>query len=249
MDFLKYVMDATITADIETTPKYIVRGDFTTMKEWSTSDVTKLLEQLPHESLSIFTLIEDKAITHIYAKEVPEGLSLRIYQFIGPEFYTSTVILMLDGRYKSREILHCLNGKVTEIEHDNPKYNSMREELLGMGIVTTCHFLNKLADKKTRMANYRMEYRNRDKAKRTYVTRNVTYISNVEYLNGKSCSGFHKTLKWSHSWVVRGSWVKIKPTSIGKDRNGIRNQTGRTWRVEHVKNPDLPRVDKLRIVT
>lgn len=55
----------------------------------------------------------------------------------------------------------------------------------------------------------------------------------------------NKNIEWSHSWKVRGHWRKTN--NLGKDRNGLRNQVGRTWVVPSVKQKHLPFLNKTRV--
>lgn len=69
--------------------------------------------------------------------------------------------------------------------------------------------------------------------------RNITIYQN-KFLNNKK-------VDWKHSWQVIGHWRKINPLTLGKDKNGIYNQEGRTW-----VNPSIrgsgELVRKLRII-
>lgn len=44
---------------------------------------------------------------------------------------------------------------------------------------------------------------------------------------------FNKSIDWSHSWEVRGHWMKC--SGLGKNRAGERVVQGLTWRIPHVK--------------
>lgn len=56
-------------------------------------------------------------------------------------------------------------------------------------------------------------------------------------------------IDYSHRFFRRGHWMKQDPEFIGKDRHGVRNQKGRTWRVEaEVGDKSLPLINKTRVV-
>lgn len=57
----------------------------------------------------------------------------------------------------------------------------------------------------------------------------------------------HRSIDWSHRWLVRGHWRKID--TLGKDREGKYCVNGFTWIKEFEKGPEnLPLVKKVRIV-
>ena len=64
-----------------------------------------------------------------------------------------------------------------------------------------------------------------------------------------SSSERKREINWTHSWPVRGTWVRLKEGKIGKNRKGEYVEAGRTWRKAHVKG-DLegPMISKVRIV-
>lgn len=57
-------------------------------------------------------------------------------------------------------------------------------------------------------------------------------------------------IDWSHRWFSRGHWRRLKPTSLGKNRDGEYVEMGRTWVSESIKGPEgKPLVaDKIRLV-
>lgn len=65
---------------------------------------------------------------------------------------------------------------------------------------------------------------------------------------GQPISGVHRTIDWTHRWLVRAHWRQIN--GLGKDRDGNYCMRGWTWVVEHEKGPsEAPLIaDKVRLV-
>ncbi len=69
----------------------------------------------------------------------------------------------------------------------------------------------------------------------------------MDIINSQSEDG--NKIDYSHRFFRRGHWMKQDPEFIGKDRHGVRNQKGRTWRVEaEVGDKSLPLINKTGVV-
>lgn len=82
--------------------------------------------------------------------------------------------------------------------------------------------------------------------KRTHRIRRVVYVSPKREMQKLSES--HKTIDWTHRWLVRGHWRQIGD-KLGKDREGNYCVKGFTWVTEFEKGPETaPLITKTRIV-
>lgn len=76
-----------------------------------------------------------------------------------------------------------------------------------------------------------------------YVSQNKTTMKIMSESSGRN-------IDYSHRFFRRGHWMKQDPEFTGKDRQGVRNQKGRTWRMEaEVGDKNLPLINKTRVVS
>jgi hypothetical protein len=90
------------------------------------------------------------------------------------------------------------------------------------------------------------------KKKIKYKEKTSRKIGDVIYISEKNESKRSESVKgieFSHRFLRRGHWRKLKNTTLGKDREGNRNQVGRTW-VNHyeVGDKSLKLVKKIRVI-
>jgi len=109
--------------------------------------------------------------------------------------------------------------------------------------------LNKKTVKKGSIkTNERLKFKNRNGEKVIRKIKNVIYIGGSAKSNRETERFFE--VDWSYRWEVRGHWRELKPTSIGKDRDGNYNVVGHTWVSDFVKGPeDKPLMKKTRVVS
>jgi hypothetical protein len=88
-----------------------------------------------------------------------------------------------------------------------------------------------------------------------YFTHEINQIIHVKnkykYKKDSVCIGEKNPINFSHRFFRRGHWrVTDNPMTLGKDRQGERNQYGRTWVMEStVGDESLPLIDnKIRVV-
>jgi hypothetical protein len=85
----------------------------------------------------------------------------------------------------------------------------------------------------------------RGKNKRVHTIRRIVHVAPKKALSGLIYD--HRSIDWSHRWLVRGHWRKHD--GLGKDRDGDYCVHGFTWVQDHEKGPEhLPLVKKTRIV-
>jgi len=90
------------------------------------------------------------------------------------------------------------------------------------------------------------------KTKRFLTLRSIIHVKpkNTKVLFNEESLGIAKEIVWTSRWWVRGHWRGLEcTTSLGKDRNGLYGEAGRTWVTEHEKGPDnaIP-IKKTRLV-
>lgn len=75
----------------------------------------------------------------------------------------------------------------------------------------------------------------------------VIYISNDKTITSPVSK--YQEIEWKTRWWVRGHWVRLKDTTLGKDRDGNRVIFGKTWRSEHERgNPDGIQKKQIRVM-
>lgn len=107
-------------------------------------------------------------------------------------------------------------------------------------------FINKMKEEDLIMSKVERPYQ---ASKKIYKKLELTYISSKSsFVDDFHSKRIPSTLEWTYSWITRGHWRKETPGFLGKDRDGIRNQIGRTWVNEAIKNKGLPFINPLRII-
>jgi len=90
------------------------------------------------------------------------------------------------------------------------------------------------------------------KKKIKYKEKTSRKIGDVIYITSKKESNRSESVKgieFSHRFLRRGHWRKLDISSIGKDRDGTRNQRGRTWVNNYeVGDKSLPIRKKIRVI-
>ncbi len=115
-------------------------------------------------------------------------------------------------------------------------------------------YLDKLAESKIwrTKSNATVKYRNRTgKKKHIKIPKPICYIVGKSGGGGGgSGPGSGVQMVWTHQWRCRGHWRTLSSsTSLGKDRNDVYNQWGRTWVSDHIRGPDdKPLVEKYKVV-
>lgn len=91
--------------------------------------------------------------------------------------------------------------------------------------------------------------RGKNGKKRMYTPKSVTYIYPAKTPPMHTKTG--ETVRHLDAWRVRAHWRRLsKPTSLGLDRNGVRQVEGYTWVGDHQKGPDRTKVvpPKIRVL-
>lgn len=205
-----------------------------------------VVDELDEETILFNTLIEhpdNTFLTLIYKFDLKDG-----------EVTLHNSFLLSKKPVKKLNNLNSFNHifkPIREINNDylkNQSKNEIEKYLEGMFAYLDVILVNihKISDRKiTLLSNVRKTHLKRNKIGYTIST--VTYITNKKYLESKECPEGLKNIEWSHSWIVRGHW-RYKEGLVGKDRNGERNQEGRTWVIESQKQNHLELKNKIRIV-
>jgi hypothetical protein len=47
-----------------------------------------------------------------------------------------------------------------------------------------------------------------------------------------------REIEWSHRWFSRGHWRELPKGQLGKNRQGLYAELGRTWVTESIKGPE-----------
>jgi len=80
--------------------------------------------------------------------------------------------------------------------------------------------------------------------KKAYSDFTLIHLSKKKYISEYTGS---RNIVWNHSWVVRGHWRYYSDRAmIGKNRQGERLESGRTWVSEFHKQKDLEFKNKIR---
>ena len=115
---------------------------------------------------------------------------------------------------------------------------------------TVILFLATLDNRETRegKAKYSKKVYPDRKGKKAYVNTEVTYLSNVRYINSGEY-GSRRDITWSNSWKVRGHWRYFTDAGkVGKDRMDNRGEVGRTWITPYEKQTQLEKVNKIKVL-
>ena len=80
-------------------------------------------------------------------------------------------------------------------------------------------------------ASGKAKYKNNLGQKKTYIPKDVIYISNKKHndINKAPTPRGVQSIRWQESWEVQAHWRKISPDSLGLDRYGKRRVKGYTW--------------------
>lgn len=87
----------------------------------------------------------------------------------------------------------------------------------------------------------------------TSANKKIRRIRKVIYVSPKrdvaKLSETHKSIDWTHRWLVRGHWRTIPEKKLGKNREGEYSVVGFTWVTEFEKGPeDAPLISKVRVI-
>ena len=84
------------------------------------------------------------------------------------------------------------------------------------------------------------------KGKKGYQNVTIIHLESFKYLQ-KNKSNLKSTIVWNNSWIVRGHWRYFSDqTRLGKDRNEIRQEEGRTWIMPYQKQKELELKNNIR---
>lgn len=232
------------------------------------SDPTFIRNNLPHAN---FILVvrdfdyenneENEILYDISEKEDGIHISVCRYEYENTEeLFGYSMVLKNDNLLRMPSVFMSFNIKKLKkgdpncsqnISHRGMEINNLTNEpfvnyFQKLGIAQIHVFLKLFTDKEYVSGNKSVTYLSPDK--KTYITRDVTYIGSKSFLKVENVPPKYRSIVFTHSFVVRGCWVKTKPGTIGKNRLGERIEKGRTWRIEHKKKKDLEPLNKLRII-
>lgn len=74
-----------------------------------------------------------------------------------------------------------------------------------------------------------------DKGKKAYSDVEFRYLS-LRSSSIHQSKNINSNIEWNYSWIVRGHWRYFKDGKLGLNRYGIREEIGRTWINEYLKN-------------
>lgn len=74
-----------------------------------------------------------------------------------------------------------------------------------------------------------------EKGKKAYSEVEFRHLSLRRYVSD-GASKASRNIEWNYSWVVRGHWRYFTEDKLGVNRSGSREEIGRTWVNEYVKN-------------
>lgn len=96
--------------------------------------------------------------------------------------------------------------------------------------------------------NEKIKIRSKEGTNKFHKINTVIHISkSKKYFTSEF--GVGRKLDFSHRFFRRGHWRSYQPNHVGKDRHGVRNQTGRSWVQESIVGEEnLPLINKIRVV-
>lgn len=173
----------------------------------------------------------------------PEGSGVTYSAAISIPF--EDIVAVTDALVIPSAKLFCYDNKSEKLlgEDDDKEFRTLCASSL-MSIISI--FQMKLDEEEPVMAISVRTFKVSDKK---YASVDLTYISSRRTYEQETKEGkVPRNIEWFHSWLVRGHWRKCEPNTIGKGRDGQRNEIGRTWVSEHKKKEELPFEHKLRII-
>lgn len=142
------------------------------------------------------------------------------YEFIALVEVAKTTEIVF---HTTRDSVDCYqNGELVNQRTDTSIHESFK--------VIVSNFIKRLHREKKGKFNTssKAKFKDRSGQKKTYKGTGVIYVSNRPD-SPRSSSSMVKKVEWLGSWEVMEHWRKIKPESIGVDRDGNRTVLGRTF--------------------